>query len=74
MTIPIVNFDHLFYHYVICCIFSPSDLTVEHAQLLLLLFHGLPVMLKKSLLLKLGQCILDVAETVEDRLEAICTI
>ena len=48
-------------------IFLSSDLTVEHAQLLLFLFHGLPLMLKKTLLLKIGQCILEVNETLKTK-------
>lgn len=41
------------------------DLNVEHAQLLVFLFHSLPLMQKKLLLLQLGQCIVNVTTILE---------
>ncbi|XP_013777424.1 E3 ubiquitin-protein ligase UBR4-like isoform X2 [Limulus polyphemus] len=42
-----------------------EDVNVEHAQLLLFLFHNLQLMQKKKILLLTGQTILDVAPIVE---------
>lgn len=39
-----------------------TDINVEHLQLLLFLFHSLPLMQKKSLLLFLAQNIIAVAK------------
>ena len=50
---------------MICWIYD-SDVNVEHMQLLLFLFHGLPLMQKKCLLLqKIGQTVVEVAEALD---------
>lgn len=38
-----------------------ADLTVEHGQLLLMFFHGLPLKQRKQILLVLGQTIVSIA-------------
>ena len=43
-----------------------TDLNVEHAQLLLFLFHSLPLMQKKLQLLQLAQNIIAVAQTLDN--------
>jgi E3 ubiquitin-protein ligase UBR4 len=43
------------------CLFL--DVNVEHLQLLIFLLHGLPLMVKKTLLLRIAQCVLTVAQT-----------
>ena len=42
-----------------------ADINVEHAQLLIFLFHSLPLMQKKLLLLQLAQCVVSVAENFQ---------
>lgn len=49
-------------HLLIIIIFFFTDINVEHLQLLLFLFHSLPLMQKKSLLLFLAQNIIAVAK------------
>ncbi|KAI0242917.1 E3 ubiquitin-protein ligase UBR4 [Lamellibrachia satsuma] len=42
-----------------------EDVNVEHMQLLLFLFHGLPLMQKKSLLLRIAELITNISETLQ---------
>lgn len=49
-------------HLLIIIIIFFTDINVEHLQLLLFLFHSLPLMQKKSLLLFLAQNIIAVAK------------
>ncbi|XP_050389975.2 E3 ubiquitin-protein ligase UBR4 [Patella vulgata] len=46
-----------------------DDLNVEHMQLLLFLFHSLPLMQKKQLLLNIAQTVISVAEKDKVKLE-----
>ncbi|GAB6031468.1 hypothetical protein CHUAL_009237 [Chamberlinius hualienensis] len=44
---------------------GPADVNVEHAQLLLLLFHSMQLMQKKSILLELASTIMRVSSAIE---------
>lgn len=45
-----------------------EDVNVEHLQVLLFLFHSLPLMQKKSLLLQLGEHILEISQMEKSKL------
>ncbi|XP_067662559.1 E3 ubiquitin-protein ligase UBR4-like [Haliotis asinina] len=46
-----------------------EDINVEHMQLLLFLFHSLQLMQKKSLLLRIAECIITLANMEPEKLE-----
>ena len=64
----IVRQGFYYCYYLSFVIYFLPDVNVENAQLLLLLFHGLPLLQKKMLLLQLGQRVITIADRLEKEL------